>query len=101
MPTRNQLTDERVRALITELGEAGIIHEDEAGNLTTTREFNEAREVREDTPEPPAVTRAKVLPETHQEFAKAQENGDTDEALSIIWEVLTGVDVREGEHKEL
>jgi len=91
MPTRDQLTDERVRELITELGDAGIIHEDEAGDLTATREFGEARSVRERTPEPPAVTRAKVSGDTHDEFRAAY---DGDEAIAIVWEVLTGVDVR-------
>ncbi|AGF91211.1 hypothetical protein HAPG_00025 [Halorubrum phage GNf2] len=101
MPTRNQLTDERVRELIKELGEAGIIHEDEAEGLATTHEFNEAREVRKETSEPPAVSREKVTHETHERFATALESGNTNEALVTIWEVLTGVDVSEGEHEDL
>ena len=101
MPTREQLTSERVRELITELGEAGIIDEGEAEQLTATREFNEARDVRETAPEPPAVTRAKVSPDTHAEFGEAYENENELEALGILWETLTGIDVREGEHKEI
>jgi len=92
MPTRDQLTDERVRELITELGEAGIIHEDEAAGMAGTREFGEAREIRETTPEPPAVSRDKVSGDTHDEFRAAY---DGDEAIAIVWEVLTGVDVRD------
>lgn len=97
MPTRDQLTSERVRELITELGDAGIIDQNEAGQLNATREFNEAKEARETTPEPPAVSRAKVSPDSHSEFRDALDAGDTDAALSIIWDVLTGVDVREGD----
>lgn len=95
MPTREQLTDERVRELITELGEAGIIHEDEAGNLTTTREFNEAREVRKSTPEPPAVSRAKVGEQTRQKFREHYAEGETDAAIAVIWEIITGENVRD------
>ena len=92
MPTRDQLTDERVRTLITELGNAGIIHEDEAGGLTATREFNEASEVRKSTPEPPAVTRAAVSAATHQEFQDARTAGDIQTQIDLIWHVLTGRD---------
>ena len=95
MPTREQLTDERVRELITELGEAGIIHEDEAGNLTSTREFNEAREVRKNTPEPPAVSRAKVGGQTRQKFREHYAEGETDAAIAVIWEIITGENVRD------
>jgi len=90
MPTREQLTDERVRALITELGKAGIIHEDEAGKLTATREFQEAMEARQSTPKPPAVTRAKVSAATHREFQDARTAGDIQTQIDLIWHVLTG-----------
>ena len=91
-PTREQLNDERLRELITELGEAGIIHEDEAGRLTRTREFGEATEARKSTPEPSAVTRAKVGKATRQSFLAAYNSGDTEAALAVIWEILTGED---------
>ncbi|WP_256402419.1 hypothetical protein [Halorubrum salinum] len=92
MATRDQLTDERVRALITELGNAGIIHEDEAGQLAATREFEEASEVRESTPKPPAVTRTKVSAATHQEFQDARTADDLQTQIDLIWHVLTGRD---------
>lgn len=98
MAKREQLTDERVRELITELGKEGIINEVEAEKLTKTRDFNEAKEVRENTPEPPTVTREKVTQESHVKFANAIEENNTDEALVLIWEVLTGVDVSNKEH---
>ena len=91
-PTREQLTDERVRELITELGGAGIIHEDEAGDLTTTREFDEASEVRQSTPEPPAVSRAAVSAATHQDFQNARSAGDIQTQIDLLWHVLTGRD---------
>ena len=92
MPNRQQLTDERVRELIKELGDAGIIHEDEADDLTTTREFEEAREVRESTPEPPAVSRATVSADTHREFQDARTAGDLQAQIDLLWHVLTGRD---------
>ncbi|MUW13924.1 hypothetical protein GJ633_04050 [Halorubrum sp. CBA1125] len=92
MPTRDQLTDERVRALIVELGKAGIIHEDEAGQLTATREFEEAAEVRQSTPNPPAVSRAAVSEQTQQEFQQARTDSDVQTQLDLLWHVVTGRD---------
>ena len=45
MPTRNQLTKERLDALIDVLQEAGIIDENLNRELSTTRDFGEARDV--------------------------------------------------------
>lgn len=100
-PTREQLTAEKVNELIIELGEAGIIHEDEAGDLTTTRDFTEARSVRESTPKPAAVTRSKVSSESHREFSEALDAGNTEDALAHLWHVLTGVDIQNGEREDL
>ena len=90
MPTREQLTHERVNALIEELGEAGIIDETESRGLTATRDFREAYDVKANTPEPPSVTRAKVSDHTRQEFVNARENDDIQAQLDIIFEILTG-----------
>ena len=97
MPTRSQITEERINELLTELGEAGIIHEGEAGQLTATREFNEASEVRKSTPEPQAVTRSKVSSESHREFERARSQDDIQKQIDLIWEVITGREVNNQE----
>lgn len=94
-PTREQLTDERVRELINELGEAGIIDKEEAMKMGSTRKFDEAREVRKSTPEPPAVSRAKVGEQTRQKFREHYAEGETDAAIAVIWEIITGENVRD------
>ena len=92
MPTRDQLTQERVNELLKELGNAGIIDSDEAEGLRVTREFQEAEKCRKNTPEPKTVTREKVSDETHKKMRAAREEADLQQQIDIIYEVLTGVD---------
>jgi len=93
MPTREQLTYERVNSLLKELGNAGIIDQDEAEGLRVTREFQDAEECRKNTPEPKTVTPEKVSEETHEEMLNAREEGDVQTQIGIIYEILTGRDL--------
>ena len=93
MPTREQLTHERVNELLKELGNAGIIDSDEAEGLRVTREFQEAEKCRKETPEPKTVTREKVSDETHEKMENARDEGDVQAQLDIIYEILTGRDL--------
>lgn len=95
MPTREQLTHERVNALLKELGDSGIIDRSEAEGLTVTREFEEAEECRKNTPEPKTVTREKVSEDTHERMRDARNREDFQDQLDVIYEVLTGVDPKE------
>lgn len=93
MATREQITHERLFALITELGEAGVISKEESDQLSNSVVFGQAEQARKNTPEPPAVTRKKVGDSTKTRFESAYESGDTMKALAVMWEVLTGEDV--------
>jgi len=90
MPTREQLTHERINSLLKELGNAGIIDQDEAEGLRVTREFQEDEECRKNTPEPKTVTREKVSEETHENMKTAREENDLQGQIDVIYEVLTG-----------
>ena len=92
MPTRDQLNQEKLDALLKELGDAGIIDSDEAEGLRVTREFQEAEKCRKETPEPKTVTREKVSDETHEKMVEARDESDFQAQLDIIYEILTGVD---------
>lgn len=50
MPTREQLNDERLRALIKELESKGTISPEMAQGLKEVRDFGEAEKVRKNTP---------------------------------------------------
>ena len=90
MTTRDQLTHERVAALLTELGEAEIIPEEEADGLRRTRGIGEADEVRQSTPGAKALTRSKISQGSRNEFRDARDEGDMQRQLDLLFEILTG-----------
>jgi len=90
MPTREQLTDERVRELLKELGNSGIIPEEEAEDLCNTRNFDEAKECRRNTPQPQTITRKKVSDDTYAKLKENRENGDLQGQLDVLVEILLG-----------
>lgn len=90
MPTREQITYERLNALIEELGENGIIDESESDGLTRTRHLDEAQAVKESSPEPPAVTRSKVSRASREEFVTARDDGEIQKQLDILFEIVSG-----------
>lgn len=94
MPTREQLTAERVRTLLKELQKGEIINPEEAEKLRKTREFNESEEIREKTPEPPALTRNKVEEETKKQFKQARSKENIQKQIDILFHIITGENPR-------
>jgi hypothetical protein len=94
MTKRDQLNKERITELLTELGQSGIIPEEEAKQLRETGHLGKAVDARKNTPEPSAVTRDKVSEESKKAFRDAYDAGNTEKALALVWETLTGDDVR-------
>lgn len=91
--TQTQHNQHRLRQLIALLADEGVIHTEEGELFLDREDPREMHTVNSESAESPSVTRAKVDDETHRKFAKAYADGDQQEQFTLIWEVLTGVDV--------
>ncbi len=77
MPTREQLTHERLDSLYKTLEKKGVIESDEEERLCQTTELGEARRNAQDLPPGESVRREKISDGTHSAISDAYDNLQT------------------------
>jgi len=100
-PTRDQLTQERLNALIKMLEKKGVLKNEEGDGLCHTRDFDEARQQAKNAPPGESVRREKISDSTHTAISNAYDNLQTArsnddqqgqiDALETIVDELTNV----------
>ncbi len=77
MPTRDQLTQERLYALIETLEKKGVLGSEECNGLCQTRDFGEAQQQAENASPGESVRREKISDGTHSAISDAYDNLQT------------------------